>query len=232
MDFYLVTSNGTRAGPYSLAQMQAFWVSGKLTRNSLYWTAGLSEWKPVRELEHHFQLASTPRATPPLAQSTRAAEKPKRKSLGCGQGCLILFVLLGGFVAVLGLLPADKEGNASGNSSAPSEITIDTDLPVGSGVPDNFVLRDEKDVKSFITLWQSLGQSPDPDQYNDSINGFVSKALRDGTGTLIPAGTYRITGFLGMKDGQRLSKVNPGQMVFAQIDVNGRAAYRLFITPY
>jgi hypothetical protein len=106
MDYYLQTKDGQQAGPYSLNQMKAFWASGQITLTTPYWTSGMSGWYPVRAIEK-LLAAQTPSVTPPVAVQT--PEKPKRKSIGCGQAFVLLVLLFGAFIAFVMVMSPDEE---------------------------------------------------------------------------------------------------------------------------
>jgi hypothetical protein len=106
MDYYILTKDAQQAGPYSLDQLKAFWASGQITLTTPYWTNGMTDWYPVRAIEK-LLAAQTPGPTTPVA--AQSPEKPKRKGIGCGQACLILIVLVGGFIGFVMVMSPDEE---------------------------------------------------------------------------------------------------------------------------
>lgn len=48
---YLVASNGTQYGPYSIEQINQMLVTGQLKVEDVAWTQGMAEWQPIHTLE-------------------------------------------------------------------------------------------------------------------------------------------------------------------------------------
>jgi hypothetical protein len=193
---------------------------------------------------------------PPLPQPTRVSPKPRsRVGRVLLAGCLVLLAVPIICVGLIVLFAAvdSPESKSSPAWQPPTEIAIDAGTPApGGGIDANFVFCDEKGVQAFVTQFHSLKQalppfeSPEPSDlasdpafsaarnFTDWMSDYKNKCLQDGTGILIPAGTYRITGFLdGLVDGHRLSQgeLKPFQLVFEQIDVNGRPVYHGTLLP-
>jgi hypothetical protein len=49
MDYFLLTAAGKSAGPYSLAQLRAFWANGQVTLDTPCWSEDMG-WKSVRAI--------------------------------------------------------------------------------------------------------------------------------------------------------------------------------------
>jgi hypothetical protein len=49
MDHYLFIDNEQK-GPYTLSQLKAMWITGTITKNTLYWQEGCPEWIPLSSI--------------------------------------------------------------------------------------------------------------------------------------------------------------------------------------
>jgi len=133
VDYYLASEDGQQTGPFSLEQMRSFWATGRIVQSSRFWHSGMTEWRSIADIEGALRPSPnaglpTPKSPgalsdyaapaqrtplPPLPQAQTPIPQPPlkrdRKGIGCGMGCLLLMLLLGGFVGFLALLPTPKE---------------------------------------------------------------------------------------------------------------------------
>lgn len=68
MSTYFLLINGETKGRYSVSQVKAMYEAGTITADTLYWSDGLPEWKPV---DHLFQQETLAPVAVPLV--TKAA---------------------------------------------------------------------------------------------------------------------------------------------------------------
>ena len=64
---YHVAVNGQAAGPYTIQALSQMVINGTLTRDSLIWTAGMSQWKKAGEIAELIGLFS--QTPPPVPKS-------------------------------------------------------------------------------------------------------------------------------------------------------------------
>jgi GYF domain 2/RDD family len=72
---YYTYRNGQQAGPYTFAQVRSMWRVGSLDAATLYFTAGMTEWKPLLDLAP--DLDDPALSSPPRRQSN-AEERARR----------------------------------------------------------------------------------------------------------------------------------------------------------
>jgi hypothetical protein len=244
VDYFLQTADGKQAGPYSLAQIRAFWTDGKVTMDTPYWTEGMKKWLPLRGLES--------KLSPPVPM--QHVTKAPRKGLGCGSGCLILVVLFGAFVGFLCLLPDDNQTKPHPQIPAvwpPRTITI-SDKVDDDGSHENFVLCGQDFIAGYKRDIQAIcneyipAAPPDDVRVSDpAVEERFEKALKDGgdrgmeaglkleaaylqdgKAVLIPAGTYNITGFFSEYDGQPLADDGWKEgAAYVSINYNGKTLF-------
>ncbi len=79
-DYYLLNDDGERAGPYNLEQVCAMWVEGTISFDTLHWSEGMEDWKPLRVISQDIHAArrqSAPgsaKKSPPTAKTSVATE--------------------------------------------------------------------------------------------------------------------------------------------------------------
>jgi len=56
-DYYLLNDAGERTGPHTLEQVSAMWVEGTVTFDTLHWSEGLEDWKPLRVFSNEIHAA-------------------------------------------------------------------------------------------------------------------------------------------------------------------------------
>jgi hypothetical protein len=88
---WYVSVEGQQHGPYSGEQLVEFTGTGNITRESMVWTEGMTEWLPAARIEGLFPAAA-PVAAPVLVRSTTPASNFMRPGQATGQ----LSSLLGG----------------------------------------------------------------------------------------------------------------------------------------
>ncbi len=74
MSTYYLLINGETKGEYSQPQIKAMYDSGAITTETLYWTDGLPEWKPVDGLFQQQAIVSI--AAPQVARTTKDDNRP------------------------------------------------------------------------------------------------------------------------------------------------------------
>jgi hypothetical protein len=62
-----VEAGGQAGGPFSVAQLQAEVAAGRLTGNTLVWTAGMAQWSPANTVPALAPLFNVPPPLPPGA---------------------------------------------------------------------------------------------------------------------------------------------------------------------
>lgn len=73
-----IARGGEQYGPYTLEEAQGYLASGHLSYSDLYWTEGMSDWRPLSE---YFQVASTVSAPMEVAAAVPVSYTKDPKSL-------------------------------------------------------------------------------------------------------------------------------------------------------
>jgi hypothetical protein len=230
MDYYLVTASGQQAGPYGIDQLRAFWKQGAITRTTPYWTAGMTIWRPISDLERRLKEAQTP--SPPVVLQPLATISLKPRVSGLKKafnGCLLGTVLCGVVLAVLsfisvGIIAASGpihhtakngyQGTYAGNDSNALAIRGQwVELTTGSVV---LPLSDEKGIETYTKVY----------------GGAISSQTRSSTGkyTLQVSPLYESTQCRsgGLFDGaDRITEHHEANAGVLDIEADGSATYTL-----
>ncbi len=108
----MVYADGAQRGPYSVSQLENFLRNGELPANSMVWTEGMADWKPIDSvlLPPAPQMSSAPVATqmkPVVAFTDPSAIKETDYTFMVVAHILMgVAILTGGFTAVIALIMA------------------------------------------------------------------------------------------------------------------------------
>jgi len=137
MHYYLIKSDGSQAGPYSMDQLKTFWGNGTINLETLYWTQGMPEWQPIRTIENLLRPLPTTRfdvpAEPPELATTPFA--PSRQKGSHGKWIVFGIVLL-----AIGLGFAFLHGIIGPQAKSPSPAVIATPTPASVQSEDKTAL--------------------------------------------------------------------------------------------
>lgn len=90
---HYIQAAGEQTGPFTLSQLQSMWQSGSLTRETLHWMDGYTEWMPLEYILEDLE----PRKLPPSYHATQRANQPIVVAKSRGIYIILGLLILGFF---------------------------------------------------------------------------------------------------------------------------------------
>jgi hypothetical protein len=92
-EFFILASDNSSTGPYSLEQLRGMWRLGQITRQTRYAEAGYDEWLPLASLHELFENKQHVPANP-APSASQEAEKPDALVGKIASGILLAVAIL------------------------------------------------------------------------------------------------------------------------------------------
>lgn len=182
-EWRVLDGEGNEMGPYSLQDLQNYFASGNITRETLVWTEGFAEWYPAGQVQGLLP-ESPPAAAPPAPPTYQASPAPPAApprtgaplwlsltTLGISLICLILYF----FPWVSLSLNTNPEGKPkmmtaftqTGMQSVTTDITVTDDfLSAYAGILASLSGIDKAEIKEDL----KKEMNEDPEWKSSTLN--------------------------------------------------------------
>lgn len=95
MNTFYLWLNDQQAGPYTIAQLRAMWISGSITSRTLYWQEGFSEWLELGDFLDEPTSTPVDKVTSKLPKCPACSQSVSRDAASCPR-CGHVFKYAGG----------------------------------------------------------------------------------------------------------------------------------------